>query len=199
MYHTIKDLIGKRFGKLLVVADSGERNNHREVIWSCLCDCGKECKKTSSTLSANKSRSCGCNRSEPKPSLQKKRIDDAPQRQSFTQYRVAAKSRGYTFNLTLEQFKNICSLDCFYCGSSPSMVKRTKYDSISMNGVDRKDNVLGYESSNCVPCCDICNRMKHTLSVEEFVQHIEKVYHSSRQSKTSDHDAYRGTSSGRVV
>jgi len=191
MYHTVKDLIGKKFGKLLVTSDSGKRNNRREVIWFCLCDCGKKCEKTSSTLSSNKSFSCGCNRSGPKIKLRKKRIDDAPQRKAFVAYRGAAESRGYSFELSLEQFKELCSSSCHYCESSPSMIKKTKYDSILMNGIDRTDNSKGYEIENCVSCCSICNQMKHNLSVEEFLGHIGKVYHSSRKSKTSDHDGNR--------
>ena len=36
---SIKNLIGQRFGKLVVIEDSGKRYN-KNVIWLCKCDCG---------------------------------------------------------------------------------------------------------------------------------------------------------------
>ena len=54
------------------------------MIWSCRCNCGEVVDKTSSTLSAGKSKSCGCSRFGPKLKLQReKRIDDVPQRRAF--------------------------------------------------------------------------------------------------------------------
>jgi hypothetical protein len=34
-------LIGKKFGKLTVIKDTGKRTNSRGIIWECQCDCGK--------------------------------------------------------------------------------------------------------------------------------------------------------------
>lgn len=181
MHRNIKNLIGLRFGRLLVISDSGRRNNHREVIWSCRCNCGEVVDKTSSTLSAGKSKSCGCSRFGPKLKLQRKRIDDVPQRRAFSAYRRAAQIREYSFDLSLEEFKRICSLNCHYCGSPPSMNKKTKYDSLLMNGIDRFDNTKGYFAENCVPCCSLCNRMKLNLSVKDFIEHIEKVLFQQNQ------------------
>lgn len=42
-------------------------------------------------------------------------------------------------------------------------------------GLDRVDSSKGYEESNIVPCCKVCNRIKWTLSQEEFIQHIHKI------------------------
>lgn len=35
-----KDIVGQRFGNLIVLKDSGLRNNAK-VLWTCQCDCGK--------------------------------------------------------------------------------------------------------------------------------------------------------------
>ena len=35
-----KDLVGNRYGKLVVLEDSGLRAPNRGVIWKCQCDCG---------------------------------------------------------------------------------------------------------------------------------------------------------------
>ena len=53
------DLTGQRFGRLLVINDSGERQ-HRNVMWDCLCDCGETSKVRTDHLRRGKIKSCGC-------------------------------------------------------------------------------------------------------------------------------------------
>jgi len=53
------DLTGNRFGRLTVVADSGERPGRR-VLWDCVCDCGKSTRVTTDSLRSGHTRSCGC-------------------------------------------------------------------------------------------------------------------------------------------
>ena len=55
----IKDLKGKKFGRLTVVRDSGERDNSY-VVWICKCDCGNTCKVKSGNLLRGSVKSCGC-------------------------------------------------------------------------------------------------------------------------------------------
>lgn len=43
------DLMGKKFGKLLVVQDTKKRKNTYSV-WKCKCDCGKECEYSTKEL-----------------------------------------------------------------------------------------------------------------------------------------------------
>ena len=52
-----KDLIGKRFGKLLV-KEKLELNYHREMEWLCVCDCGNEYVSTSNRLMSGKTTQC---------------------------------------------------------------------------------------------------------------------------------------------
>lgn len=40
---TTHSFIGQRFGKLVVLQDSGKRKSNRGVIWTCKCDCGNVC------------------------------------------------------------------------------------------------------------------------------------------------------------
>lgn len=55
----IKDLTGRRFGRLVVLEKTDERK-HRHVVWKCVCDCGNECFVPSNALSAGRTQSCGC-------------------------------------------------------------------------------------------------------------------------------------------
>lgn len=60
MPNRVKDLTGKRFGRLTVVKRCGSTNTkHKVALWLCKCDCGKEVKRTGSHLQANYTNSCG--------------------------------------------------------------------------------------------------------------------------------------------
>ena len=54
----IHDITGQRFGKLVVLHDSGKRKNHK-VIWTCRCDCGAIVDRISDSLVQKDSISCG--------------------------------------------------------------------------------------------------------------------------------------------
>ena len=58
-----KDLVGKRFGKLVVIEETSKRNK-KKIIWKCLCDCGNICEASSDNLISGSTKSCGCLRKE---------------------------------------------------------------------------------------------------------------------------------------
>lgn len=93
-------------------------------------------------------------------------------------YIYSAEERGYVFDLTLDQFTFLTSQPCFYCGR--------KLDT-RRNGIDRKDNSLGYVYANCVPCCSTCNKLKGTLSIEEFIETVKMIVDHLNQSATTHH------------
>lgn len=87
----------------------------------------------------------------------------------YNDYKRAAKDREYEFEISEEYFATMTtSKECFYCGCSP-----TKYEPL---GIDRADNIKGYTVENCLPCCWICNKMKNTLSEEQFLKAVENIY-----------------------
>lgn len=53
------DLTGQRFGKLVAFQYLGQ-NSHREQVWGCLCDCGKQVVKIGRCLRTGNVKSCGC-------------------------------------------------------------------------------------------------------------------------------------------
>jgi len=62
------DLVGKRFGKQLVISLS-PRKNHKVILWECLCDCGKKTYRTTGKLLSGATISCGCSREGPRQDL----------------------------------------------------------------------------------------------------------------------------------
>lgn len=53
------DLTGQRFGKLVVIKDTGERKS-KNIVWECICDCGKITKSYGIHLKSGNTKSCGC-------------------------------------------------------------------------------------------------------------------------------------------
>lgn len=54
-----EDIIGKRFGKLIVIRKSEKRSNGH-VLWECLCDCGNTAYVRKGNLLNGATISCGC-------------------------------------------------------------------------------------------------------------------------------------------
>lgn len=52
-------LVGKRFGKLTVLAPTEKRINN-SVVWKCKCDCGNYKEVPTHLLTSNHTQSCGC-------------------------------------------------------------------------------------------------------------------------------------------
>ncbi len=57
------EMIGKKFGKLKVVGSAG-KDNHRNLLWLCQCDCGATTIQRTNTLNMGLVKSCGCFQSE---------------------------------------------------------------------------------------------------------------------------------------
>lgn len=82
----------------------------------------------------------------------------------YREYILRANKKGVKFSLSLEQFNEILSKPCVYCGST---LKTT---------VNRLETSEGYTEENSVPCCYKCSIMKYTHSQEDFLNHIKRIY-----------------------
>lgn len=56
------NLVGQRFGRLLVIDTADSLNGHTR--WKCKCDCGNECVVHSTSLKSGNTTSCGCYKTE---------------------------------------------------------------------------------------------------------------------------------------
>jgi hypothetical protein len=70
----IKDMTGKRFGRLVVIARAGSNNYSRLATWSCKCDCGNESIVVGQSLRSGITKSCGCLKVDLACMRQQKRI-----------------------------------------------------------------------------------------------------------------------------
>lgn len=78
------------------------------------------------------------------------------------------------FSLCEKEYLSLVQGDCFYCGKPPCKVFSGRYG-ILLNGVDRIDNDVGYHPGNVVTSCWVCNRAKGTLTLSEFLEHLERL------------------------
>jgi hypothetical protein len=85
---------------------------------------------------------------------------------------LAAKKRGYIWDISKELFLELSQQNCFYCGKEPS---NQHASSQKYNGLDRVNNKIGYIPNNVVTCCYTCNSMKGKLSTTEFYNHIKSI------------------------
>ena len=173
------DLIGQKFGRLLVIKQ-GDRKG-KSAYWLCKCDCGKNKEIRTDDLRTGNTTSCGCLTTLPEGESAKKWL--------YNHIKYDAIKRGYFFELTFLDFGILTKQNCYYCGIEPYIkTDRTKTNRSNgeyiYNGIDRKDNKKGYILDNCVPCCKICNRMKSDMTYEEFINHIKKIFNYQTSSQS---------------
>lgn len=186
------DLIGKRFGKLVVIEFLGTYRHHSH--WLSNCDCGKQTKTRTQNLLSGKTKSCGCGDKERKRKLalelkgrNTKNPADVAEHNIYLDYLKGAKRRGVEFKLSPNDIGNIIYKPCFYCGVEPKNKHRViRFDGdvfVVYNGIDRVDNSIGYTLENVVPCCRRCNSAKNNMTYEEFVSWVKNVYENLHRVK----------------
>lgn len=130
--------------------------------------CGNE--KDILTFQIAQDKSCKC-RNYIRKVYSKKKL--------FWSYKQGALSRNLTFELSYDEFCNLTSRPCYYCGSIRTIFinKDCVNKNINLNnlcsGIDRIDNKMGYITNNVVPCCKICNRGKGNLSKERWLKYLD--------------------------
>jgi hypothetical protein len=58
------DLTGQRFGRLIVLKNTEERDKYNYTLWLCKCDCGKTRVVNGGALKSGNTISCGCYKKE---------------------------------------------------------------------------------------------------------------------------------------
>lgn len=186
-----KDRTGDQYGRLTVISHEGK--DHRgKHLWLCKCTCGNTKVVVSDNLSSNKSKSCGClkteflSRSGNQYGLYSDR-EAATLKVQYSHLRRRNRKKGFNEIITLGEFIILSKSPCHYCGVKhsreiedrlcESKSKKKFSDHILLiNGIDRIDPSKGYTSANSVPCCSKCNFAKHTMQEQEFFDWVEMVY-----------------------
>lgn len=143
------DLLGKRFGRLVVQSIAGSKN--QQVHWNCLCDCGKTTVICTRQLNCGQTTSCGCY------GMERRRAASLAATTTHGKSRTPIYEVWFNMirrceNESHKSFKHygargikVCdawhSFEAFYAdmGDRPS----------DAHTIDRKDNNGNYEPSNC--------------------------------------------------
>lgn len=94
-------MVGKKFGKLLVLENLHKTATDKSRTWKCLCDCGNICQASTQALNSGHKQSCGCKKDT--------RIIDITNQKfgKLTALRIDPTSRGSGNSL-----KWICQCEC---------------------------------------------------------------------------------------
>ena len=175
------DLSGQRFGKLLVlrkaegdeIPTSSSQARHPQAWWLVRCDCQREKIVRGNVLKID-SKSCG---RSPCVSRKTRPVGEAAKWHAYVSDRGVANRRGIVWALSLEQFLDITSRPCTYCGVMGRKVAGKNLNGeYRYNGIDRVNNDVGYTPANSAPCCGSCNRAKGEMAVEEFRSWVARVH-----------------------
>lgn len=170
-----EDLVGSIFNhyEVLSLSHRGDDKNGKGIwYWNVKClNCSTVVKRITSYL--KKSKGCIICKLLPKGTTGLNKV--------FGSYRDSSKIRGMTFDLDKDQFRQLTSSRCYYCGCLPTMKKLRKYKDdrsswgdYAYNGIDRIDNNKGYIFNNCVACCRPCNRGKGAWSFGFWLSHLQQ-------------------------
>ena len=106
-----------------------------------------------------------CNPDQVKRINKEKRLN---KKSRYEYYERRAFKKGIHFDMTLEECTKYFLADCYYCGVKANPDEQ-------LNGIDRKDNMLGYVMGNCVTCCEMCNYMKKAIDHDKFIKICEHI------------------------
>ena len=100
------NLIGKKFGRLMVVSALPSKGGKR--FWKCLCDCGGTTISSSAHLRSGHTKSCGCLGCERSSATQfkwygAKGIKVCDEWDDFLKFKTWALNNGYEENLTIDR------------------------------------------------------------------------------------------------
>jgi hypothetical protein len=82
----------------------------------------------------------------------------------YKKYKASAESRGFSWDLTRDQFMVHWQKPCVHCGSE-----------IKTIGLDRIDSSVPYQADNVEPCCSTCNRLKSDMLTVDWYAHMELI------------------------
>lgn len=144
------DLVGKRFGRLVVISRSESPDFHTR--WLCVCDCGTQKIARGATLKNGRTSSCGCYRRE-HSSLSNK-THGATSGGKFTpEYVSYSRMKDRCLNPNHRQFRDYGGRGIKICDQWTAdfsvFLKDMGEKPTQKHTIERIDNDLGYEPNNC--------------------------------------------------
>ncbi len=151
-----QNIVGKRFGRLVVTGTAGRR--HANVVCLCLCDCGNKKEVLKGNLLAN-TRSCGCYNAEKSTKHGK-----ASKNNKSQAYKAWGQMKGRCTNPKKPNYKNYGERGISYCDRWEDFKNFLDDMGEPAPGLslDRINNDGNYEKDNCrwATSKQQCNNMR---------------------------------------
>lgn len=152
MVRTKEDLIGKRFERLVVLKQTEDYvvpSGRHHPQWLCQCDCGNIVEVLGDSLKSGHTKSCGCLRED---NLKTVAITHGDSYSKL--YGVYTSIIDRCYNPNNKRFKDYGGRGIIVCDEWKDSYLNFKTWAISSGykeglSIDRKDNNLGYNPSNC--------------------------------------------------
>lgn len=144
-----KDLTGKRFERLVVIAES-EKDKNGIIRWQCQCDCGNSLTVYGNALRNGKTKSCGC--------LQKEHYNSNPGKvhglHGSKEYRIWDSMIQRCHNPNNKAYPNYGGRGILVCDRWRESFEKFHEDMglrpSDKHTIERLDNNCGYNPDNCV-------------------------------------------------
>ena len=108
------NLVGKKFGRFLVIKEAERKTNDRNLVYLCKCDCGNEKEVKGGSLVFGSTKSCGCyNKERVRESILPKHGTSSEAWKIYSVNKHQAKKRKLSFDITLNEFLEISKMNCF--------------------------------------------------------------------------------------
>jgi len=172
----IKDRTGLIYGCYKALNQDETRAKGGSVRWVCECtNCGTKTTLAVSFFKKDKlSKNCpNCRRRNFKG------FKEIP-KTYWSRIQKQAKKRNLDFNLTIEEAFELFEKQNKKCFYTNEPINFSKKDNKQTASLDRLNSSFGYHVNNVVWCHKTINRMKGTLSKEDFLKICEKVVNTPK-------------------
>lgn len=166
-----RDLTGITFN-MLTAKRFDHRGRHGLSFYWFECECGNEKVLCGTDVSSGKTKSCGCFHNK-WPLPQTLPIGRAACNSLFHSYKSGAKSRGFSFELSMFIFEKLTKHPCTYCGALPEKEwtgTNKAFTPYVYNGLDRVENSEGRKLCRIHfgECCSVLHGVQSSQAQYAF-------------------------------
>jgi hypothetical protein len=184
------NLIGQRFGKLLVVEQALSRNGRKS--WYCKCDCGSDKIVSTKLLRLNQTSSCGCAHHPQGTKSKNWKGTENISSTLLTKIKLSSKLRNLDFDLDLTYLEELFLLQNKKCALSGlnlifSKVNKNKFG-VGNASLDRIDSNIGYIKGNVQWVHKKINIMKNVYTQDEFIKMCSYVHKTNLKNKKNKYE-----------
>lgn len=179
----IRDIVGERFGRLVVIerAPPNPKHKARKSRWVCQCDCGQTKEVLGEHLVAGYTKSCGCFRELDSHARFYRGCGDLSGKY-WGHVQRHAKNREFEFDISIEEAWRLFEYQDKKCALSHLPITlNSNWSKLGQTAsLDRIDSERGYVKDNVQWVHVDVQRMKMNLPEDRFVFLCEEIAKSRR-------------------